>query len=615
MPKIGRWKLSDTFRFHSPTNIAPNTTPRRLLKRKLKRAVDATLLAADRASFRDAHGRWPIESFADLPKKSYVTLTCREADLIALANPGIRPPVALELLHPWLPQQVYTDNAEKNYEAVTSVVRKFGHHFVTPADYCDKKWNTACNSVRLKTDMDARFYTAWHLPVQDCFILEEKRPDRRVLALDFNSMYPSCMQQKFPKPSELRHVVYNREASADEFLPMGLYRCRLESLTSEFISKYNPFRTFFAGRYLRPTLTESLSIDLHEFEIAFYRRHFDRIFVIDAIVSDQFISHPLAGEARRLISQRAHYIANNNQALADRAKFLSTLLASCTHRPSRLDQRFEEPVLAEDFLRRAFGIAVDADDPAGLSAAWLQGRGAFTVTESEQGIRCETPDVISRQACFMFNQRIVARGRTTLLEMMEKLLVIAPDVELCYANVDSIHFSLPAECLTSVMDELRPGISAKMGDYKIEIVASGGLWLEPGRYWLYSEEIKKFRNRSVRHSGHAFRDHSFHVVSRLIGKLHIPIRFKIGMDRSMTDMRSIVVDPATGLERQYLAEVEKGASPSDVLSVLEQNRKHHIPRRLRAFRNLASSFESVGTRCLETQHNGQNRMTCGSTPR
>lgn len=593
--------MSDTFRFHSPTNIAPDTTPRRLLKRRRKSAVAPTLLAADRASFRDARGRWPIESYADLPKKSYVTLTCMEADLIALANPGIRPPLALELLHPWLPRKIYTENAEKNYESVTAVVRKYGHHFVTPADYCDEKWNTVCNSVRLKTDIDARFYTAWHLPVQDCYVLEENRPDRSVLALDFNAMYPTCMQQKFPSPSKLRHVVYDRLVSADEILPIGLYRCRLDGPTSDFILKYNPFRTFFAGRHLGSALGEGHSVDLHEFEISFYQRHFERVFVVDAVVSDECISHPLAREARRLFARRAHYIANNNKALADREKFLSTLLASCTHRPGRLDQTFETSASAEDFLHNDFGIAADADDPAGLSAAWLQGRKAFTVTETAVGFRCETPDVTSGRACFMFNQRIVAHGRTTLLEMMEKLMTIAPDVELCYANVDSIHFSFPADCQASVMDELRSGISDRMGGYKIETKASGGLWLEPGRYWLYSDDLKKFRNRSVRHNGQAFKDQSIHVVSRQIGDLYIPIRFRIGMERSMTDTRSIEYDPTTGLERQYLAEVHKGASPSDVLRLLERNRKQHIPRRLQAFRKLASSFGAVGTRCLETQ--------------
>ncbi len=519
-----------------------------------------------------------------------MTLTCIEADLIALANPGIKPPLALELLHPWLPRHRYTGSVDKNFEAAKAIEKRYGRHFVTPAAYCDQKWNSVCNTVRLKTDMDARFYTAWHLPVQDCYILEENRPDRRVLALDFNAMYPSCMQQEFPKPSKIRHVKYDREVVAGEHLPMGLYRCTLEGPKSDFITKFNPFRAFFAGRHLRAALTKGLSVDLNEFEIAFYHRHFDRIFVVDAVVSDQFISHPLAREARRSFARRAHFDSNNNKALADREKFLSTLLASCTHRPDRMDRMFETHALAEDFLQSHFGISADADDPAGLSAAWLQGRKAFTVTETEGGVRCETPDATSRRACFMFNQRIVARGRTILLKMMEKILTIAPDVELCYANVDSIHFSFPANFQSAVMDNLRTGLSDKMGGYKIETMASGGLWLEPGRYWLYSDDIMKFRNRSVRHSGHVFKDHSFHVVSRKIGDLHVPIRFRIGMARSMTDTRSIEFDSSTGLERHHLAEVEDGASPTEVLRVLEQNRKHHIPRRLQAFRKLALSF-------------------------
>lgn len=607
--------MANIFRFHLPTSINQDNAARRLKKRKHKPLAFPDLLAADRVSIRSDRGLRPIDSYSDLPNKPYVTLTCVEADLIALANPGIKPPRALELLYPWLPRQVYTEDADKNFKAATAVILKYGRHFLSPAAYCDEKWNHVCNSVRIKNDMDARFYTAWHLPVQDCYILEECRSGRTVMALDFNAMYPACMQQTFPQPSKLRHVIYDREVTAEEFLPTGLYRCRLEIPSSGFILNYNPFRTFFAGRHLRPALTESLSVDLHEFEIAFFLRHFRNVFVVDAVASDQVIPHPLAREARRSFARRLHYLANKNKALADREKFLSTLLASCTHRPGRLNKGFKTPALAEGFLQGNFGISVDADDPAGLSATWLRGKKAFTVTEAREEIRCEAPDITSGQACFMFNQRIVARGRITLLEMMERLMVIAPDVELCYANVDSIHFSFPTKYQASIMEELGSGISDEMGDYKIEAIASGGLWLEPGKYWLYSDRINKFRNRSVRHRGDAFKEHSIHVVSRQIGDLHIPIRFRIGMDRSMTDTRSIEYDPSTGLERQHLTEVENGASPTDVLSALEHNRKHHIPRRLQAFRKLALSFEGVGTRCLETQHHDQKSDDERSEPR
>jgi len=606
--------VSETFRFHAPTNIAPGDFIRRLSKREPKRAVHPNLVAADSVSLTNAQGQWPIESYADFVGDSFMTLTRKEADLIALANPGTRPPLALEALYPWLPPQVYMENSRKNFAALKALVNQYGNHFVSPAAYCDKMWNKVCNSVRMKTDMDVRFYTAWHLPVQDTYILEEKRPNRSVVALDYNAMYPSCMQQEFPRPSKMRRVVYDREIKAGEILPAGLYRCKLQSLTSDFIRKYNPFRSFFAGRHLRAALTESLSVDLHEFEIAFFQRHFGQIYVSDAVISDQRIPHPLAREAKRCFARRAHFLSHGNKALADREKFLSTLLSSCTHRPGRLRRRFSSPSSAEKCLRENFGIVADADDPARLFAPWLQGRKAFVITETAEGLLCDTPDVASGHACFVFNQRVIARSRIVLLEMMEKISQIAPDVEICYANVDSIHFSLPDHHLNLVMDALRSGASARMGDYKIDAIAKGGLWLEPGRYWLYSDEIIKFRNRSIRHYGSAFTDHSIHVVNRQIGDLHIPVRLTICMDRSMTDMRSIEYDPVAGLERQRLVELEHRASPSIILSALERNRKQSIPRRIQAFRTLAASLGTVGTRCLETQQNCQSQLGRKSPP-
>jgi hypothetical protein len=264
---------------------------------------------------------------------------------------------------------------------------------------------------------------------------------------------------------------------------------------------------------------------------------------------------------------------------------------------------------AEDYLREHFGILVGTDDPAGLSARWLRGKKAFIVAETADGLQCEAPDVFSGNACFAFNQRIVARSRVILLEMMEKLSQSIPDVELCYSNVDSIHFSLPSCHLESVMDTLRSGESDRMGDYKIEAIARGGLWLEPGRYWLYSDNIIRFRNRSIRHQGSAFTDHSIHVVNRQIGNLHIPIKMTISMDRSMTDLRSIQLDSATGLERQQLVEKKNVTSSTYILSALEHNRKQSIPRRIKAFRRLASSFGPVGTRCLETQQDNQKPLS------
>ena len=72
------------------------------------------------------------------------------------------------------------------------------------------------------------------------------------------------------------------------------------------------------------------------------------------------------------------------------------------------------------------------------------------------------------------------------------------------------------------------------------------------------------------------------------------------------DARSIEYDPVSGLERQKLVELKPGIMSSTILSLLEQNRREHIPRRVEAFSKLEMSFEPVGSSCLGTQQNYQD---------
>lgn len=192
-----------------------------------------------------------------------------------------------------------------------------------------------------------------------------------------------------------------------------------------------------------------------------------------------------------------------------------------------------------------------------------------------------------------------------MLQMMEKILGSAPDIEICYANIDSIHFSLPSDHFQHIMEALQPQISDKMGDCKVDAIAKYGLWLEPGRYWLYTNEIKKFRNRSIGIRGNAFADHAIHVTNRKIGDLNIPIRLSIKMENSMSDMRSIIDDPVSGIARQKPTEVGDGKSHSDILNALEYNRTECVPRRMQAFRRLAQSMGTDKSRRLETCQNSQ----------
>ncbi|MBP8162866.1 MAG: hypothetical protein KAX89_04750, partial [Propionivibrio sp.] len=192
------------YRFDGPADLPAHAEPQLLRKRKKGAVAPFYLVAADAYTITDNNGTRPIETYQVVPGQRSVTLTKRESDLIVLSNPGVPPPKALEDLHPWLPKQCYLNDSASSFETMKLTIRRFDRHLVWASEYCDEKWNTICNALRQKNVLDARFYSAWHLPIQDVFVLEERRLDRSVISIDFNGMYLACMQQLFPKPSGLR---------------------------------------------------------------------------------------------------------------------------------------------------------------------------------------------------------------------------------------------------------------------------------------------------------------------------------------------------------------------------------------------------------------------------
>lgn len=541
----------------------------------------------------DVNGRRPITTYEYDSSRNVITLTQQEVDLIALNNPGKRPPQALENLHAWLPVQKYLSNSDINYKTLLKLIRDYKQHFFTPNDYCNERWNTICNTLRMTSNLDARFYCAWHLPIQDTFVLEEVRPNRSVVAIDFNAMYATCMQFPFPGPSSMKKVVYGRALCADEALSIGIYRCRLGGDTSSFIRKHNPFRSFFAGRYLGTSLSEDVVVDLNEFEVDFYRRHFSHIYLIDAIISDRAISHPLAKEARRAFVRRKNYKAQKNKALADREKFMMTLMASSANRPGKETRSFKDLPEVLAFLHNYFGVRFHAGETVASVDTWLRGKKGISVLRGSSGFKVEFPSLNKASACFSLSQRIIARGRIFLLDKMEKISRITAELEICYCNIDSIHFSVPNTAIDNILSTLQAEANEEMGGYKVEAITKSGLWLEPGRYWLYTDIVEKFKNRGINDGSHPFKEHKIYVTNRLIGGLHIPIRATIDLAGSMSDLQKSVEDPFTGLVRLHLIEVTDETLYEEVLMQLDFNRRNAIPKKMYAFERLKKRLMSV----------------------
>ncbi|MCX2535001.1 hypothetical protein OQ486_16270 [Plesiomonas shigelloides] len=579
--------MSKVYRFHCQTTLHNVSDLVRLYKRKKNAGEEVQLIAADTSFVTDDDGTRPIESFKITTSRiRFITLTRFESDLIALSNPGVKPPSALEELHPWLPDIRYLNDSNSNFKALKRIVRKYGHHFVLNASYCDEKWNAICNALRKKSILDARFYTAWHLPIQEVYLLEENRSDRSVVSIDFNAMYSACMQQLFPKPSDLRLVRFDRYLDESEILQVGLYKCILSGPKTDFIIRHNPFRSFHLGRHLCSQIDEAIEVDLNEFEVEFYRRHFQSIKIIDAVIASKVVVHPLAKDACRSFSKRRNYCNQGNKALADREKFLSTLMSSCANRPFRPIHHFDTRDSAMNELRNVYGISLPDDEPEIATDIWLQGRKGVKLIVRGRSATIQGPNLHDGSACYLLGQRIVAKSRIVLLEMMERILCSAPDVDICYINIDSIHFSFPTQHLKSMLTWLESQCSDSMGSFKIEAVTQHGLWLEPGRYWLYSDKVDKFRNRSVGDQQQPFKDHSVHVVSRKLNKLYVPIKATLRMESTMSPLRSLIKECDCSIFRQRLIEVGDVTQVEEILSELERNHRDAIPLRIDAFKSL-----------------------------
>jgi hypothetical protein len=584
--------MSRVYRFHGPAELPVRSRPVLLRKRRKQQTEQLYLLGADTLTISDRDGTRPIEAYEATCARA-VTLTRRESNLIALANPGVAAPEAFEDIHPWLPECRFLNDSAASLRAAETIVRRFGKHLVSASSFCDEKWNTICNTLRQRSVHDARFYTAWHLPIQEANVLEEVRPDRSVVAIDFNGMYPSCMQQSFPHPSSLQLVRLDRNLDPDEVLATGLYRCVLEEPITNFIVRQNPLRSFNAGRHLRARLGEKVMIDLNEFELAFFRRHFRHIYLMEAVVSTKVVAHPLAREVRRSFARRINYRNQGNKALADREKFFATLMTSCASRPIRRRRKFPTYEDAMTEVRSFYGIDIPSDEPESVTDIWMDGRKGVLMRYEGDGVDVHGPALQSGSACHLLGQRIVARSRIVLLEMMERIIARAPDVEICYANIDSIHFSLPTKYLEDMVTWLEIDASEAMGSFKIEAVTQHGLWLEPGRYWLYSDtDVVKFRNRSVGDRQQPFRDHAIHVTSRRIGDLHVPIKVTLRMESTMSPSRSVEVEIGTGIARQRLVEVGDSTAFANIMDELEHNQRYALPFRIRAFVGMQERIET-----------------------
>ena len=430
--------------------------------------------------------------------------------------------ISLEQFFPFLDNVCYLPDSYRNYQNLLKKIAylKKRHidldFFIKFYNFCDKKIKRKIHDISL---LDRVFYFFPITSYQEVFKFKENRVNRSILALDFNSMFSDAMSGYFPNPKDLKIINLNRIYIHNESLKYGIYKVSLRH-PDLFISQYHPFRFFFLFKYYPFSVSENDIIEtfLTNKEIEYYSKHFREIYLSDAIVSDNTILHPLVVNRDQLYAERMNYKKQENTTLAKLNKQLLAMLHSVSNAKINCSTNFDNPLEIYEFLSEKFGVVIPKNlTPAELMT--LLDRKNFFLTISGNYLKLTYPNNIQNTNIYSLYAFVISNARLKMMKTIEYLLEFS-NLDICYANVDSIHVSIPKDRREEFVFFLKDKelLGEKLGQLKIENYSDYGLWLSPGKYWLYnSDKIIQSRNSCLQQD---FDDN--HNNIRMKKKYYIP---------------------------------------------------------------------------------------------
>jgi hypothetical protein len=350
--------------------------------------------------------------------------------------------------------------------------------------------------LRLKNGYDRHFFFAYKDPYQEVFKLKEERPDRVIIALDFNSMYVDSMKGRFCNPASVEYKNFSRAAADPSNLPNGIYRVRMLAAKPSFLLNHHPFRYKRLGHsyYFRMNCGDTIETLLHKDEIGYFAPFFERVEIVEGLFSADTIEHPLLNKGIDLYAQRMYHRRRGDRIKENLCKISMQHLHSATNQKRFAKRCFDSLEQVRDFLSTRFAMNLDT---IGLDqiADFLMRHKHFGLTRAPHGYQLSYLEIGASSIVFSLSAQVVANARLKMLQTLERFLSHS-SVELCYANVDSIHLSIHRDEVDGFFEQNRDMISDKLGALKIEAIADQGYWFDVGRYWLKKDgEVVLFKNK------------------------------------------------------------------------------------------------------------------------
>ena len=355
--------------------------------------------------------------------------------------------------------------------------------------------------LRSKSLLDSIFYFSYKPGYQEVFKLKEER-NKKIIALDFNSMFLDCMKGKFPDPRHLEYADFERCLSDIEYLHVGTYSVVLKRANNEIFNKIHPFKYVTKNRSMHFNLffQDEIHLDLLDCEIHFYRLFFDEIYVKYGVFSKKTISHPLLKEGLAEFANKNSYSVDDYRRALAKQKIV--LMHSCTNRKFYKKKKFKTISDLTLFINKNFFIDTSLLKSANSVYVFIQSYSAIfpSLKKVNDFYVLEYLNYYSYNNVYSLSSRVLANSRVKMIKTVLKIMEYK-STELCYCNIDSIHVSVNERDFDGFMSFIEPMISQDLGKLKVEAIATRGYWFDLGRFWLFDKnEVVKFSNSGIKNN-------------------------------------------------------------------------------------------------------------------
>lgn len=517
---------------------------------------------------------WSIDNFlamaAERKARCLLVLTAREYIYLVeyAADHGLRV-AALETAFPIFQDIKYNTCLRTNLDVLHKHVRKLIQLGISPAhtlsrQLSGKHLHSITRKLRVKNAHDRHFFMAYPDAYQEVFKLMEERPHRVIIALDFNAMYLDSMEGAFCNPSAVRYRDFRGLHANPACMPSGIYRVHLIGALPGFLLTHHPFRYKRLGKahYFQMQRGETIEAVLHRDELAYFASGFERVEVFEGLVSDATIAHPLLKQGRQLYAQRQYHRRRGDSVRENLCKASLQHMHSATNQKRFAKKFFKNLEQVRDFVAINFAVDMEgvSDDEV---MKLLIGHQYFGIIPIGSGYELTYLNTGATDNIFSLSAQVVANARLKLLKTLERFLS-HQQVELCYANVDSIHLSVHCDEVQHFFDRHQDIISDKPGMLKVEAIADCGYWFDVGRYWLKKNgEVVLFKNKGLNHKAAA----SSFVYQRMVNNfIETPVfsylhTYLMRFEQTLTYQKRLV-------------EVEKGETRYDRFQFAEISEPH-----------------------------------------